>query len=44
MIPVRKLRPEFLDGVYGWVDRALDALLDCREPRPYFIELGFPNK
>src|SRR5205814_6943306 len=30
MIPARKFRLEFLDGIHGRVDRAADAFLHCR--------------
>ena len=43
MIPARKFRLEFRDGIYGRVDRAADAFLDGREPRVYLIECGLPN-
>src|SRR5260370_23354749 len=32
MIPARKFRLKFQDGIDRWVDRAADAFLDCREP------------
>jgi hypothetical protein len=33
MIPARKFRLEFRDGIYGRVDWAPDAFLDRRQPR-----------
>jgi hypothetical protein len=35
MIPARKLRFEFRDRIYGWVDRAADTFLNITEPRKY---------
>src|SRR5579864_4999380 len=32
MIPARKFRLEFRDGIYGRVDRAADVFLHCRKP------------
>src|SRR5580658_6422125 len=32
MIPARKFRLEFLDGIHGRVDRAADVFLHCRKP------------
>src|SRR5437016_8774001 len=43
MIPARKFRLEFSDGIYGWVDRAANTFLDCGEPRQYFVKRGLPN-
>src|SRR5947209_8947898 len=35
MIPARKFRLEFLDGIHGRVDRAAATLLDGSQPRKY---------
>src|ERR1700719_1977869 len=43
MIPARKFRLEFRDGIYGWIDRAADVLLDASEPRKYLVKRGLPN-
>ena len=43
MTPARKFRFEFRDGIYGWVDRAADVFLDCREARKYLVKGGLPN-
>src|SRR2546425_1004929 len=43
MIPVRKSRLKFRDGVYGRVDGAADTLLDCGEPRKYLVKCRLPN-
>jgi hypothetical protein len=43
MIPARKLRLEFRDGIYGWVDGAADVFLDCGEPRKYLVKCGLSN-
>src|SRR6266496_1416863 len=43
VIPARKFRSEFRDGIYGWVDRAADVFLDCREARKYLVKCGLPN-
>src|SRR6266700_1657981 len=43
MIPVRKFRLEFRDGIYGRVDWAANAFLDGREAREHLVKCGLPN-